>query len=105
MGKPFFAYILCCADGRYYVGHTDDLERRMAEHMTGEQRPALSLRRPVSLVWSQEFPSREEVLRTELQIKKWSHAKKEALIRNDFAGLHEAAKKRDWAGYRERNPR
>ncbi len=32
MGRPFFAYMLQCADGSYYVGHTDDLEKRVAEH-------------------------------------------------------------------------
>jgi hypothetical protein len=32
----------------------------------------------------------------------WSRAKKEALIAGDFANLRQAAKKKDWAGYRSR---
>ncbi len=32
MGQPFFVYILLCSDNSYYVGHTDDLRKRFAEH-------------------------------------------------------------------------
>ena len=53
------------------------------------------------LVWSQEFPTREEAKEAEAQIKKWSRAKKQALISGDFTYLSELAKK-DMAGYRTR---
>jgi hypothetical protein len=35
MARPFFTYMLRCADGSYYVGHTDDVERRMTQHEIG----------------------------------------------------------------------
>jgi len=83
----FWAYILRCADGKYYTGHTDDLERRIGQHHHGGFCAFTSPRRPVSLIWCQEFPSRHEALSSELKIKKWSRAKKEALAAGDWASL------------------
>jgi LAO/AO transport system kinase len=82
--KPFFVYLLRCADGSYYAGHTDDLERRVAEHCAGEIAGYTHDRRPVTLVWSQEAATRDEALAAELQIKGWGRAKKEALIAGDW---------------------
>ena len=90
---PFWAYMLRCADGSYYVGHTDNLEHRIGQHQSGAIPGYTHERRPVTLVWSQDFPSREEALAAELQIKRWSRAKKEALIRGDWDGLRQAARK------------
>ncbi len=87
----FWAYILRCADGSYYTGHTDDLERRVGQHKTGEIPGYTHTRRPVELMWSQDFPSRIEALTAERQIKGWSRRKKEALARSDWAALHDAA--------------
>ena len=107
MGRPFFAYMLHCADGSYYVGHTDDLERRILEHTGGGggKGAYTEIRRPVQLIWSQEFATREEALAAELRIKNWNRAKKQALARGDFEGLSKAAKKKDWAAYRGRRQR
>jgi tRNA/rRNA methyltransferase len=83
----FWAYMLCCADGSYYVGHTDDLGARVAIHQSGSIEGYTQKRRPVELVWSQEFPDRDQTFAAERQIKGWSRAKKEALIRGDWDGL------------------
>jgi putative endonuclease len=83
----FFAYILHCADGKYYTGHTDDLDRRIAQHHVGGYCDFTSRRRPVVLIWVGDFPSRYEALSAELQIKKWSRAKKEALAASDWKRL------------------
>ena len=83
----FWVYILRCADGRYYTGHTDDLESRFAQHRVGGFCEFTSRRLPVELVWSQEFPTRIDALEAERRIKPWSRAKKEALIRGDWAAL------------------
>ena len=101
IGKPFYVDILLCADGRYYVGQTDDLENRLWEHQQGGKCAYTSVRRPIVLVWSQEFPTREEAKEAEAQIKKWGHAKKQALISGDFSYLSQLAKK-DLSGYRTR---
>lgn len=84
MGKPFFVYLLHCKDGSYYVGHTDELERRLAEHQAGEGCAYTRKRLPVALVWSSEFATREEAKEMEARIKGWGRAKKAALINNDW---------------------
>jgi tRNA/rRNA methyltransferase len=84
--------MLRCGDGSYYVGHTDDLESRVAAHSLGEI-PGYTLRRlPVTLVWSQELPSRYEALAAERQLKGWSRAKKEALIAGDWGRISELSR-------------
>jgi putative endonuclease len=88
----FYAYILLCADGKYYTGHTEDLERRIGEHQSGLMKGFTSSRLPVKLMWAQEFPTRYEALDAELKIKGWSQAKKAALIRGDWSLLSFFAK-------------
>jgi len=93
MSLPFFAYMLRCNDGSYYVGHTDDLERRVAEHQSGEIPGYTAQRRPLELIWFQEFEAREEAQEAESRIKKWSRRKKEALAHQDWEALRIAARK------------
>ena len=83
----FWVYVLRCADGKYYTGQTDDLDRRFAEHQVGGYCDFTSRRLPVTLVWSQEMQTRIEALEAERRIKSWSRAKKDALIRGDWATL------------------
>jgi tRNA/rRNA methyltransferase len=89
----FWAYILRCADRSYYVGHTDNLEARVAAHQSGLIEGYTQNRRPVVLAWSQEFTERDEAFRAERQIKGWSRAKKEALIRGDWDGVQLLSRK------------
>jgi predicted GIY-YIG superfamily endonuclease len=89
----FYVYILKCRDGSYYTGRTDDLERRVATHQLGEIPGHTQVRRPVTLVYADAFQTREEALAAELQIKRWSRRKKEALIAGNLAALKVAAKK------------
>ena len=90
--KPFFVYLLECADGSYYVGHTDDLARRMAQHDAGEIEGYTHERRPVRLMWSQETATREEALAAEMRLKGWSRVKKQALIAGDWGRVSELAR-------------
>lgn len=83
-----YVYILRCADESYYVGPAQHgLERRVAEHNAGAHDGWTARRRPVQLVFSQAFEVISDALAAERQIKRWSRAKKEALIRGDFAAL------------------
>jgi predicted GIY-YIG superfamily endonuclease len=91
----FWAYMLHCADRSFYVGHTDDLDLRIAMHLSGEFGGYTSTRLPVPLVWSDEFPSRYEALSAERRIKGWSRAKKLALIRGDWALISKLARNRE----------
>ena len=76
----FWAYILRCSDGSYYTGHTDNLEARIGQHQSGQIEGYTHSRRPVTLVWCQEFATRIEAQEAERRIKGWTRAKTEALI-------------------------
>ncbi len=80
----FWVYILQCSDGSYYTGHTDDLQLRLAQHHSGSCNGYTATRLPIKLAFTQEFTSREEALASERQIKGWSRAKKEAMMRGDW---------------------
>jgi predicted GIY-YIG superfamily endonuclease len=90
----FWVYMLQCVDQSYYVGHTNDLEKRILEHQTGDLDGYTATRRPVRVVFTQELPSREEALAAELQIKGWSRKKKQALIRGDWSDISRLARRR-----------
>jgi putative endonuclease len=89
----FWVYIVRCADGSYYTGHSDNLERRIAAHQSGEIKSYTSTRLPIELVYSQEFVTRTEALEHERQIKGWSRKKKEALMRGDWEEISRLARK------------
>jgi putative endonuclease len=90
-----FVYILRCADGSYYTGTArDGLERRVNEHNAGVYGGYTSTRRPVALVYSQWFERITDAIAAERQLKGWSRAKKEALIRGDFDALPALARRR-----------
>ena len=91
---PFWAYMLHCNAGRFYTGHTDDLERRVAQHKAGHFEGFTRDYLPVELVWAQEFPTRHEAKAAEHRIKGWSRAKKLALIRGDWDENSRLARKK-----------
>ena len=77
--------MLRCADGSYYVGITrDTLEKRLAEHQSGEFDGYTALRRPVMLVFHQHFERIEDAIAAARQLKGWRREKKEALIRGEY---------------------
>ena len=84
----FFVYILRCVDGTYYVGSTTDVAARVAAHNAGRGPRFTACRRPVMLVYSDPFDTIDQARQREIQIKKWSRGKKEALIAGDKAALH-----------------
>jgi predicted GIY-YIG superfamily endonuclease len=86
-------YILECADGSYYVGSTQDLERRLWEHQQGSGAKYTSRRLPVKLVYTEEYERVSEAYAREKQVQNWSRAKREALIRGEQDRLPALAKK------------
>ncbi|NUQ01616.1 MAG: GIY-YIG nuclease family protein [Armatimonadetes bacterium] len=89
-----YVYMLRCSDGSFYVGQTDDLELRLAEHRLGAGSSWTKRRLPVTLVWSSGMPSRDQALAVERQLKGWSRAKKQALVGGDWATIVELARNR-----------
>ena len=92
--ERFVVYMLKCYDGSYYIGHTDNIEQRIAQHNIGKYCKYTALRLPVELVFMQSFGSRDEAFASERQIKGWSRKKKEALIDGDWQKISLLAKKK-----------
>jgi predicted GIY-YIG superfamily endonuclease len=90
----FYLYILKCNDNSYYIGHTDDIEKRLYEHEQAIHFCYTSTRLPVKLVYIETFQSRYDALVAEQKIKRWSRKKKEALIRKDWDCISNLAKKK-----------
>ena len=78
----YFVYLLRCSDNSLYCGQTNDLERRIHEHNFDRIKSAKYLRakKPVELVYSEKYPTIQEALSREAEIKKLTKAEKEALI-------------------------
>ena len=85
-----FVYILRCADGSYYVGKTNDLYTRLTEHQSGVGADFTAVRRPVEMVYAEEHSTIRSAKDREVQLKRWSRAKKEALISLDSKRLKRA---------------
>ena len=92
--QPYTVYILKCADGSYYTGVTNDIERRLREHKTGHNsRSYTHNKRPVKLVFHEHFPDIHQAISFEKQVKGWRRAKKEALINRKWEELPELSKR------------
>jgi putative endonuclease len=89
---PFFVYILRCSDGSLYVGHSANISDRVAAHNAGRGAAWTARRMPVVLAFTEWCASEEDAVRRERQIKRWTHAKKEALIEGNLTRLKELSK-------------
>ena len=94
--------MLECSDGTYYTGSTTDIDSRLYEHQIGVYDGYTARRRPLKLVWSDDFPDYQQAFEWERQIKRRSHKKKEALINGDFELLHLLAQSKEIRQRRER---
>ncbi|MGN6504819.1 MAG: GIY-YIG nuclease family protein [Tepidisphaeraceae bacterium] len=90
----FFVYIVRCADDSLYVGHTSDVNERVKVHNEGRGALWTACRRPVILVYHEPQASAENAVARERQLKRWTHAKKLALVNEDLAKLKALAKRR-----------
>jgi putative endonuclease len=103
--SEYSVYIVHCVDGSYYTGVTNNLERRLSEHNDGMDPCSYThSRRPVCLVYSEEFGDIEDAIDAEKQIKGWSRKKKEALIQGDLLLLEFHAKRRTPFRLRKERP-
>ena len=89
-------YILRCADGSYYTGITRrTVDERVSEHAQKLVKGCYTESRlPVELVFSEHYERIDEAIAAERRIKGWSRAKKEAMMRGDFATLSALAKRK-----------
>lgn len=81
----FFVYILRTSSNTLYTGQTNNLEKRLKEHISKSSKSAKYVRYfdSVELVYSEKYSTRKEAMEREAQLKKWPKAKKETLILAD----------------------
>ena len=91
---PAWFYLLRLRSALLYAGATTDLQKRYEEHFAGKACRTTTLDAPVSLVYSEKFETFSEARRREAQVKRWSRAKKEALVSGDVNKLRELSKSR-----------
>lgn len=84
-------YFLRLRNGQFYVGSTDDLQRRLGEHLAGHGSRTTALWGPPQLLYSEPHPDHCSALQREHQLKGWSHAKKLALVRGELEHLKQLA--------------
>jgi len=90
MQNHFYLYILKCINGAYYVGHTDNIDQRMSENNLGLIGNCYTKnKRPVELVFLQDFPTRDAAFHAERQVKGWSRKKKEAFMEGNWDKIRE----------------
>ena len=89
----YIVYIVECKDWSYYIGITNDLEKRLWEHNSGQDIKSYTYsRRPVELKYFEIFIDAIQAIAREKQIKGWSRKKKQALIAQNFEKLKELAR-------------
>ena len=71
-----YVYIVECSDGTLNTGWTNNLEKRVKDHNEGKGAKYTKARRPVSLVYYEEFESKEEAMKREYAIKQMSRSEK-----------------------------
>jgi len=101
--KRYYVYVLLCADRSFYIGVTNNLEERVAQHQFGEDEESYTYsRRPVKLVHCSEFQSVNDAIAWEKQMKGWSRAKKAAFISNNFNLVHDLSRCTNKTGSRRK---
>jgi len=87
--KLYYVYaIRCCFDGTFYVGVTNDVDRRFWEHQHGTNPNAYTHSRgPLILEHVSEFTQIDEAIAFEKKFKGWSHRKKRAFIEADYDAM------------------
>ena len=89
-----YTYLVRCSDGTYYVGSTWDVQARVWQHNSPDLGALYTRRRqPVELVWCCWFDSIEQAFLFEKRIQGWSRAKREALIRGEYAALPDLSRR------------
>ena len=73
-------YILECSDGTYYTGLAEDLNARVDKHNAGKGAEYTKRRKPVKLVYAEDYKDKIEAIKREIEIKKLSHSNKRHLI-------------------------
>ena len=80
--QKHYAYMLRCSDGSIYSGYTTDPHRRKKVHNCGKGAKYTKTRRPVELVYFEEFDNKIDAMKREYAFKQLTHKEKEEIIKN-----------------------
>lgn len=82
----YFIYILRTSSNTLYIGQTNNLEKRLSEHKNKSSKSAKYIRyfNSFKLIYFEKYQTRKEAMNREIQLKKWTKAKKEALVKRDL---------------------
>jgi putative endonuclease len=94
-----YLYILRLKSDQLYVGATTDLKQRYQDHLNGQACRTTKFDPPVKVVYSESLPTFSDARKLESQIKRWSRAKKDALVAGDMVKLRNLSKSRNKKGY------
>jgi len=84
--NTYYVYILETSSNTFYIGQTNNLEKRLKEYKNKSSKSAKYIRyfSSFTLVYSENYSTRKEAMQREVQLKRWTRAKKEALIKGDL---------------------
>ena len=99
----YTVYILECDDKSYYTGHSRNEQLRLLRHQHKDGAEYTKKHIPKSIVYTESFNSKTEAIRREIQLKKWSHAKKKALIDGNMTLLKKLSISRDHKNHKNHN--
>ena len=92
-------YILRLKSGNLYIGATTNLKQRYQDHLNGQACRTTKLDPPLKIVYSESLPTFSDARKREAQIKRWSRAKKEALVAGDLVGLRNLSRSKSKKEY------
>jgi len=76
----WFTYILLCQDGSYYIGSTNDVQKRFQDHVEGRGARYTKSHKPEKIIYQEKFSTKSEALKREAELKKWTKTRKSALV-------------------------
>ncbi|OGM88267.1 hypothetical protein A2573_02515 [Candidatus Woesebacteria bacterium RIFOXYD1_FULL_43_18] len=76
----YYIYVLLCKDGSYYIGSTNDIQKRFLDHLNGRGARYTKSHKPEKLIYQEKFSTKSEALKREAELKKWTKTQKSALI-------------------------
>ena len=91
--KGHYFYVLMCNDGSYYAGYTNDLQKRLKTHNEGKGAKYTRGRLPVSIIYHEEFQTKQEAMKAEYAFKQLDRKKKENFLMKEVGEAHETTKK------------
>lgn len=87
--SDYYVYILLCSDQTFYIGTSNDVKKRVETHNSGKGAKYTKTRRPVLLMYYENLHDKSKALKREIELKKFSRAKKESFLQDNGINWHD----------------